>query len=107
MAAPAGLRDERITIETATTTLDAEREPVSAWTTLRSVWAQVISQRGSEFVAGAADTGTALVAFLTPYQGDVDNTMRVVWRARNYEILAVDSGHGKNETVIKTRWIGV
>ncbi|PCI51390.1 MAG: hypothetical protein COB49_01935 [Alphaproteobacteria bacterium] len=101
----AGKRNERIRIETVTTAKNAAREAIETWAPLRTVWAQVLQQTGKEFVANAATTGGADVAFLALYQGDVDHKMRVVWRGRNYEIQSVDSDYRKNETVIKARWV--
>ena len=67
----AGTLDRRIVIQQRTDTPDSAGEPVPAWTTLATVWANVTHLRGTEPFQEQQFNAQRVTAFLIRYRSDV------------------------------------
>lgn len=82
----AGRKDRLIRIETLTVGKDAQGGPTEAWALLDEVWAEVKSLSGTERLLAAQVTAHALLKFRIYYRDDFDETARIVYEGRNYDI---------------------
>jgi len=85
----AGKLDKTITIETASTTADSFGEPIESWSTLATVPATVLSDRGSERFQNQQVIGTAVKTFRIRWRSDVTVKNRIVYDSRNWDIRDV------------------
>lgn len=73
-------------------------EVIKDYTTIDTVWGNVISQRGSESFQAARTESTRLIKIKIRYRDDVRTTWRIQWQDENYNIIDVDrSLRRKNE----------
>jgi SPP1 family predicted phage head-tail adaptor len=88
----AGSMDRRITIQRATVTVDAFNNPIVAWASLCSVWAEKVEATQSELLA-AREKGAAITKrFRIRYSDDVSDLSpadRFTFEGRTYDILGV------------------
>ncbi len=88
----AGDLNERITIQQNTPTQDAFGAEVASWSTVATVWAQVIAQSGSEQIAAGVGVATTIYTVTIRYRDDVTTQMRILYEGLTLEIRAVLSG---------------
>jgi len=81
--------DSYVTIEQPATGFDAINQPVVGWTSLASVWANILVQSGSEANRADKPTSTSRASIRIRPRTDVTNAMRVVHGSTVYAILAV------------------
>lgn len=71
-------------------------EMETVWTTIARPWAKIAPMSGREFLAAAAEQSEVRGKIVIRYRGEIDATMRIVYRGKWYGILAVlpdaDSG---------------
>jgi SPP1 family predicted phage head-tail adaptor len=85
--------DQRITLQSRATGVDALGQESPAWADLPDVpevWAQAITKRGREYFAAGSVQADAGVVFRIRYRADVllnSATLRVVWRGVPYDIV--------------------
>ena len=79
-------------------------EEVVTWETVAEPWAQIVPMSAREFVAAAAEQSEVRGRIVIRYRGDVDASMRVVYRGRYYNILAVlpDAESGREHLTMMT-----
>ncbi len=82
----AGRLDTTITIQRASTTLDAAGTPSMTWATITSPRAQVIQASTEEFIRGAGATDEAIIIFRTRYLPDIKLSDRVDHGGRIHNI---------------------
>lgn len=72
------------------------------WTTIAEPWAQMVPMSGREFLAAAAEQSEVRGRIVIRYRGEVDASMRIVYRGRYYNILAVllDAESGKEHLTL-------
>lgn len=72
-------------------------EMVSAWVTVANLWAEIVPMSGREFLAASAEQSEVRGRIVIRYRDDVTAAMRIVYRGRYYNILAVlpDAESGK------------
>ena len=101
-----GKLDQRVVLQSLTETND--RGAVSqAWEDVATVWAQVISQRGSEAFESARLNATETIRVQMRYRADVTTEWRLVWASQNYSIIAVDrSQRRKGELWVTAQLMG-
>lgn len=63
-------------------------EQIPNWQPLARVWAKIAPMSGREFLAAAAEQSEVRGRITIRYRGNVDATMRVVYRGMYYNILA-------------------
>ncbi len=83
---------DRITIQTNTPTRDTFGAPIDHWSTLATVWAQVVATAGGEQIAQAAGVVTTIYKITLRYRDDITSAMRVLYGDRILEIRAILSG---------------
>ena len=86
MAVNVGSLDRRIRIETLTVGKDAQGGHTETWALLAVVWAEVKALSGTERLLAAQVTPQALIKFRIRYRSDFDETARIVYEERNYDI---------------------
>lgn len=60
-----------------------------SWETVARPWAQIVPMSGREFLAAAAEQSEVRGRIVIRHRGDVDASMRVVYRGKFYNIHAV------------------
>lgn len=93
---PAGLKDQLVTIQQASASVDGLGQRVETWADVATVWARARPLRGREYFAAGAMQSEAAVAFGMDYRTDVTGAMRVLWGGVPHAIVAepidVDGG---------------
>lgn len=84
----AGRLTERLVFEQQATSQNAIGENVGTWSTFATVWGEAEPLRGREFFASGQMHASAEVRFRIRYRADIDETMRIDWRGKKYEIVA-------------------
>ena len=84
-----GKMDRLITIETFTEAQDNFGEPIKTWTTLATVWAEVVPTRGTERFVAAQTHAERTTTFRIRYRDDVTEEMRIVWESAEYDISGI------------------
>lgn len=91
----AGQMDRRITIQTFSETTDSFGQEVKSFSTLASVWANVVEKVGREGEDGEMIAATKKVEFIIRYRTDVDEEMRIVYNNNTYKIQAIQSADAR------------
>lgn len=102
----AGKRNQVVTIQSKTLSTDAWGAPAEAsWSTHKTVFAHVITQRGREFVSeGREDTAQHNISVIFDYVSGLNEAMRLLWNGETYEIVSVMAIRERNETQINAIW---
>lgn len=80
--------DRKITLQQSITTQDTYGEPDVTWSDYADVWAEVRTQSGREiFSAGKVAEVDAI--FKIRYISSLDETWRIVYGSRNYDIKSI------------------
>ena len=91
----AGQLDRRITIQTFSETTDNFGQEVKSFSTLDSVWANVVERVGREGEDGEMIAATKKVEFIIRYRTDVDEEMRIIYNSNTYKIQAIQSADAR------------
>ena len=91
----AGQLDRRITIQNFSETTDSFGQEVKSFSTLASVWANVVERVGREGEDGEMIAATKKVEFVIRYRTDVDEEMRISYNNNTYKIQAIQSADAR------------
>ena len=91
----AGQLDRRITIKNFSETTDSFGQEVKSFSTLASVWANVVERVGREGEDGEMIAATKKVEFIIRYRTDVDEEMRISYNSNTYKIQAIQSADAR------------
>jgi len=91
----AGQLDRRITIKNFSETTDSFGQQVKSFSTLASVWANVVEKIGSEGEDGDMIAATKKVEFIIRYRTDVNEEMRISYNSNTYKIQAIQSADAR------------
>ena len=91
----AGQLDRRITIQNFSETTDSFGQEVKSFSTLASVWANVVERVGREGEDGDMIAATKKVEFIIRYRTDVDEEMRISYNSNTYKIQAIQSADAR------------
>ena len=91
----AGQLDRRITIQNFSETTDNFGQEVKSFSTLASVWANVVEKVGSEGEDGEMIAATKKVEFVIRYRTDVNEEMRISYNSNTYKIQAIQSADAR------------
>ena len=91
----AGQLDRRITIQTFSETTDSFGQEVKSFSTLASVWANVVEKVGREGEDGEMIAATKKVEFVIRYRSDVNEEMRISYNSNTYKIQAIQSADAR------------
>lgn len=84
-----GSLNRKVTIQSPSTSRDALGQPIDAWTTLATVWANIRHPNGAETIRGDAEVSIVKASIRIRYRTDVTTAMRVMHGSTVYEIKAV------------------
>lgn len=85
----AGNLDQRITLQSRSTGVDAVGQASATWLDVATVWAQVHTVRGREFFAAAQTQQEQTVKVRIRYRSGVTTDMRLMWEGRPHDITGV------------------
>lgn len=85
----AGKLRHRVTIQQKTTTQDPEGMTTETWTNVATVWAAVEPLKGREYFQAQAVNAEVTTRVRIRYRAGIIPTMRVLFGARKFDILAV------------------
>lgn len=79
-------------------------EMQTTWATVASPWAEIVPMSGREFLAASAEQSEVRGRIVIRYREDVTASMRVVYRGKYYNILAVlpDAESGREHLTLMT-----
>lgn len=77
----------RIDIQQPVTTEDELGQSDTSWEDVKSVWADIKTLQGREYFAAAAVQAEENVRFIIRYTTGIDETMRVLYKGKTYEIV--------------------
>lgn len=79
-------------------------EMVPNWGTIAEPWAQIVPMSAREFNAAGAEQSEVRGRIVIRYRGDVDASMRIVYRGKWYGIFGVmeDAESGKEHLTLMT-----
>ncbi len=84
----AGRMDKQITIQQVTETADAYGQPVASWSTYRTVWAEVLEQRGREYF-NQTEVAQAVTIFRIWHLSGLTRKMRISYDGDYYDIVSI------------------
>lgn len=85
-----GKLNRRIVIQSRDTGEDAAGQPVQTWTTLATVWADILGATGMGFIKSSVEgVEVNAYSFRIRYRTDVDAADRVVFGSQNYDVKSV------------------
>ena len=85
----AGMLNSRISIQQLSTGQDAIGQPVTTWTTLATVWANIRYLNGVETIKADTPTSVVKASIRIRRRTDITPAMRVVFGATTFQINAV------------------
>lgn len=94
----AGQLDRRITLQTFSEATDSFGQEVKTYSTLASVWANVVEKIGvgnGEGEKGDMIAATKKVEFIIRYRTDVNEQMRISYNSNTYKITAIQSADAR------------
>lgn len=86
---PAGILDQRVTLQSKSAIRAANGEEVASWGDVATVWAQVQQLRGKEFFAGAQMQDEIDVRVRLRYRAGVTRDQRLRWNGVSLDIVSV------------------
>lgn len=95
---PGDLR-HRITLQKYITTTNEDNFATQKWQNVATVWAAVENLYGREYWEAAAIQKENTVKFTIRYRTDVDQTMRIVFGGKIYNIVSVDNIKYRNKLI--------
>jgi len=105
MAQAAGKLRHRVELQEQQIAQDPNTgEMLTTWVTISRPWAEIVPMSGREFMAAGAEQSEVRGRIVIRYRDDVDASMRVVYRGRYYNILAVlpDAESGREHLTLMT-----
>ncbi|WP_374374500.1 phage head closure protein [Dongia sp.] len=93
----AGELDRRVTLLRPVIGRDGAGGPVTSWQNAGRVWAKVKDISGREYFAAAQVNAEITTTFLIRYRADITPDMRIRYRDRDYDIVAVPEVGNRNE----------
>ncbi len=93
--------NQRITVQERIDAQDPETgEITTTWQTFAQLWAKAEPAVGREYEAAAALQAQKPVKFTTRWRDDLRESMRIVWRATNYNIRSIADIKGKRREML-------
>ncbi len=80
---------ERLVIESATESADAEGQPIQSFTTFDTIWARVEFLTGRELEAMQRINALITMTASVRYRTDITETMRINWRSNYWNINGI------------------
>ena len=87
----AGELRHRLQFQRHTTVENENGVPISTWATAFTVWGAARDVSGKEFFEAAAHKMEDVVTFTIRARSDVDTAMRIMFRGKPFEIIAINN----------------
>lgn len=87
---PGELR-HRITLQKFTTTVNENGFEEESWIDFKTVWASISNLHGREYFEAAAVQKENTVKFTVRYIKDLDTSMKILFRNKQYNIIQIDN----------------
>lgn len=81
----------RITFQRFTTVVNENGFEIEAWQDYKTVWASVSNLSGREYYQAVAVQAERTVKFLIRYIQDIDTSMRILFKDKQYNIALIDN----------------
>lgn len=81
----------RITFQSLVATTNENGFDVETWVDHKTVWAAVSNLNGREYFAAAAVQAEKTVKFTIRYTDEIDTSMRILFKGKQYNITAIDN----------------
>lgn len=81
----------RITLQVFTTVVNENGFEVESWVNFKTLWAAVTNLHGREYFAAAAIKAENTVKFTIRYTQGIDESMRILFKGKQYNISSVDN----------------
>jgi SPP1 family predicted phage head-tail adaptor len=92
----AGRLNKRVTLQKPGSTNNDAGETVTTWSGQGSVWAEILPQGAAEFERVRAVHSSMTHQVTLRYRADLDNTWRILYGTRVFEILGIVNAEEKN-----------
>lgn len=89
----------RITIQNLSTEINENGFEVEQWCHYKTVWAAVTNLHGREYYAAAAINAQNTVKFTIRYIEDIENSMRILFKGKTYNITSIDNIKYRNQYI--------
>ena len=95
------MRRHKIDIMDLTVTKDADGYAINTWQELTAspLWADITDQSSREFYAANAEMREHIIRCNISFRNDVDETMRIKWNDKYYEIIRIYNGKYKRNSI--------
>jgi SPP1 family predicted phage head-tail adaptor len=97
-----GALDQRIVLQTFTTAKNGKGEDIRTYSTLDTVWANVVYNGGSEPYEADQKVAVSEVLFTIRYRDDFSQVDRILWDSEYYDILSKDGNKRLRYLMLKT-----
>lgn len=89
----------RITIQVLETLTNENGFEIETWVDFRDLWAAVTNLHGREYFAAAAVQAENTVKFTIRYTDEIDTTMRIFFKGKQYNITSIDNIKYENKFI--------
>lgn len=89
----------RITLQKFTTVVNENAFEEEAWQDYKTVWASVSNLSGREYYQAAAIQAEKTVKFLIRYIEDIDTSIRILFKDKQYNITSIDNVKYSNKYI--------
>ena len=96
----------RITLQILETAANDNGFELEIWTDFKDLWAAITNLNGREYFAAAAVQAENTVKFTIRYTDEIDTTMRIIFKGKQYNITSIDNIKYANK-FIEFKAIGV
>ena len=83
--------NKRITIQNFTTTINENGFEEQAWVDYKTIWSSVSNLFGREYFSAMAVQAEKTIKFTIRYTKDIDESMRIVFQNKIYNITFIDN----------------
>jgi len=93
-----------IRIDHFTLAADGNNQEIKTWSKLATVWAKVSYVSGGEVYEADQRVALRIAKFFIRYRSDVDETCRILYDTKYYDILGIEEVDRKRFLVIKCQY---
>lgn len=91
--------NQRISLQQRTIIQDENGFEFEKWITVATVWASISNLYGNEYFEAKKTTSEDMLKFKIRYRSDIDKSMRISHKGRNYNILHIDNIKFENKLI--------
>ena len=100
-----GRLDERISIQSRSSTENDFGEPIESFSTANTVSAQVIVKTGSEKDENNKEVAIRNIQFRIRYLSSLDETQQILYRNKTYDIEFIEDNRRFGQTIIHAKQV--